>query len=228
MRMHSIYLAPLLLALVACKTTPTVTIDQRAQQLVDRAAKIEPTVTPALVSLAEGLGGEMYKIEHRLKTLKSTKRKLDKEHLEDPSIPIAEMELDDTLRYTMRFEDEPAGHYVESVRKVLQALESQGHTVVRLKNYWPQDDNYSGVNGVMKHPSGMEWELQFHTAMSLKVQKDTRAWYEELRKVDTPLERKRELFDLMTDAWSKVPVPKDVLEPNSLHANEEIRDRDRP
>ncbi len=218
----------LFLALVACKTTQTVTIDERAQQLVDRATANEPSVTPGLVALAEGMGGEMYKIEYRLKSLDSTKRKLRKEHLEDPSVPIADMELDDTLRYTVRFEDEPPGHYVEAVREVLASLEGQGHTVVVLKNYWPPEDNYSGVNSILRHPSGMQWELQFHTAKSLEVQADTRDWYEELRKVDTPLERKRELFDLMTAAWSKVPIPKDVLEPKSLHANEQIRDRERP
>lgn len=219
----------LLVALfVACKTTATVTADERAHQLVERATAIEPTVTPALVALAEAKSGEMYKLEYRLKSFESTKRKLEKEHLDDPSVPYAKMDLDDTLRYTMRFEDDPPGHYVASVKEVLSALEGQGHAVVVLKNYWPPDDNYSGVNSILRHESGLLWELQFHTQKSLEVQADTRDWYEELRNVDTPLERKRELYDLMTAAWSKVPIPKDVLEPHLLHAQEEIRDRDRP
>lgn len=224
--MNTKLLFPFFFAFVACATT--VTLDDRATQLTARAAEAEPAVTTMLVALAEQLGGEMYKLEYRLKSFDSTRRKLNKKLQHDPSRSIAELELDDTLRYTMRFEDQPPGHYVLSVQEVLTELEKHGHDVVRLKNYWPPDDNYSGVNGVLRAPSGLTWELQFHTAKSLEVQSETRDMYEELRKIGTPIERKRALFDAMTEAWSKVPIPERVLVPASLHATEEIRERPRP
>lgn len=220
-------IAPLLfLLLVSCRSS--LTVEDRALQLTERAKKHEPSVTPVLVKLSEELGGEMYKIEYRLKSLKSTTRKLKKELKENPGAPIEKMELDDTLRYTMRFEDEPPGHHVASIQKVLGELEGKGHAVVVLKNYWPPNDNYSGVNSILHHPAGFDWELQFHTKMSLQVQLDTRPQYEEIRKVDTSLERKRELFDQMTEAWSKVPIPEGILEEKNLHEREDIRDRKRP
>ena len=45
---------------------------------------------------------------------------------------------------------------------------------------------------------------------------------------ETPLERKRALFDQMTKAWGRVPIPLRILEPHSLHAAEQIRERPRP
>jgi hypothetical protein len=132
------------------------------------------------------------------------------------------------LRYTMRLEDEPAGHYVEAGREVLRAVEAQGHRVEHLKNYWPRNDNYSGVNCVLRAPGGMKWELQFHTEASLAAAVTTRAWYEEMRRIDTPLARKRELFDEMTRVWNDVEVPKSALRPKAIHERAQILERPRP
>ena len=114
------------------------------------------------------------------------------------------------------------------MQDILQTLEKKGHSVVRIKNYWPADDNYSGLTSVLRTPSGLSWELQFHTSASLKVQKATRPLYEELRRADTPLERKRVLFDEMTKAWNEVPIPLEALQPQNLHARELIKTRERP
>ena len=76
-----------------------------------------------------------------------------------------------------------------SKSQALQQLEQFGYSVVRLKNYWPRNDNYSGVNGVLTTPEGIEWELQFHTSASLNTQDATHAWYEEFRRANTPIER---------------------------------------
>ena len=64
--------------------------------------------------------------------------------------------------------------------------------------------------------------------LSLAAAATTRAWYEELRRSDTPVPRKRQLFDEMTREWNKVSIPQGILEPGALHPHEEIRDRPRP
>ena len=91
--MNTKLLFPFFFAFVACATT--VTLDDRATQLTARAAEAEPAVTTMLVALAEQLGGEMYKLEYRLKSFDSTRRKLNKKLQHDPSRSIAELELDD-------------------------------------------------------------------------------------------------------------------------------------
>ena len=207
---------------------PDATLEARARALLERAREIEPEVTAMLVRIAGEAGGEMVGLEHRFKTLESSLRKMRLILTEDPALTPEEVTIQDALRYTMRVDDEPAGNYVRTVAGTLEALEARGHTVLVVKNYWPDSDNYSGVNTVLQAPSGLPWELQFHTTESYRVQHETRDAYEELRLVSTPLERKRELFDEMTRTWDTVPIPADVLLPQNLHEREEIRDRSRP
>lgn len=200
----------------------------RVAELMARAAADEPAVTERLKGLAAEAGGEMVKLQYRLKTERSATRKLKLKLHARPGALASEITLQDMLRYTMRVDDDPAGRYVETVARTLAQLESEGHEVLKIKNYWPAGDNYSGVNSVLQAPSGLPWELQFHTTDSLKVQSETRPHYEELRREDTDLARKRVLFDEMTARWGKVRIPTDVLEAQNLHAREIIKRRPRP
>lgn len=194
-----------------------------ADQLESAAQANEPAVTAVLQELASTAGAELIGLEHRLKKRPSMLRKI---RLQEG--PVEDIVISDALRYTMRIEDEPEGDHVKTLVDVVAALESKGHRIVKLKNYWPKGDNYSGVNSVLKSPSGLLWELQFHTADSLLVQKATRAAYEELRQASTTVERKRELFDQMSVTWDEVHVPVDILLPQSLHSTEQIILRPRP
>lgn len=198
-----------------------------ASEILSRAAATEPEVTPRLVAVAEKMGGEMYKLEHRLKTRASTERKIRAKMAED-GLALREVVIDDALRYTMKVDDVPPGRHVQAIKAVLDELARMGHAVVRLKNYWPAGDNYSGINGVLEAPNGLLWELQFHTSDSIRTQAETRAMYEELRRVNTPEARKRELFDAMTEKWDAVPIPKGILVVGALHDHAEIIERPRP
>lgn len=210
-------------------STPTPTTDpvvDKAKALVAHATRIEPQVTPLLISLAKAHGGEMVKLEFRLKTLDSTARKIRK--LMSRGRAAADVRIDDALRYTMRVDDDPPGAYVAAAKATLADLEAKGHEVQYVKNYWPEDDNYSGINSVLKDTTGLFWELQFHTTASLAAQHDTRPLYEEMRLVKTPLERKRALFDAATKRWNEVAVPEGVLEKGAIHPNDQVRERPRP
>ena len=219
--------------LLGCATAPTAAdqdaaIHARVRVQMRQAAAAEPAVTAALVRLAQGAGGELVKLEHRLKTEASAVRKVRLQLHETPSAHPEDVTLQDMLRYTMALPDTPPGNYVRAVHEVLAVLEAEGHEVVTIKNYWPTGDNYSGVNSVLKTQDGLPWELQFHTPESLKVQADTRDEYEELRQEGTPEARKRALFDAMTAAWDEVPLPVGVLEQGNLHEREQLRHRPRP
>lgn len=145
-----------------------------------------------------------------------------------PSLPVEDVVITDALRYTLRVEDSPPGLHNRTAAKVLALFEAEGHSVELVKNYWPNGDNYSGVNCVLRTPAGLRWELQFHTAGSLKTNLANRDAYEELRRVNTALERKRDLFDTMSARWARVPIPAGILTPRSLHAREKIIQRPRP
>ena len=203
-------------------------IAARAKFFTDLASDIEPRVTTMLVELAGAMNGEMFKLQYRLKTLKSSIRKIRKYLIEKPELTISTVSIDDALRYTMVFRDVPPGNHTLAVFKTLSTLENAGHKVKRVKNYWPKGDNYSGINSVLVAPEGLEWELQFHTPESVIVQTKTRPLYEEMRKVSTNLGRKRKLFADMSRLWENVPIPEDVLTPHSLHTTEEILARPSP
>lgn len=196
--------------------------------LTQLAERVEPTLTPLLIDLAERRGGEMVKLEFRLKTEASTERKLRAELEEKPQLGLDDVRIDDALRYTMKVDDEPPGHYLEATKATLAALEAKGQHVEYVKNYWPTGDNYSGINAVLRDRSGLFWELQFHTSASFAALVDTRHEYEEFRKVDTPLARRRELFDAMRKRWHEVPLPEGVLVEGAIHEREQIRERERP
>ena len=203
-------------------------IDARADAYIEMAKSLEPSTTALLQGLATRFGGELFKLEYRLKTRKSLLRKIRKYLAENDALTPETVRIDDALRYTFIFPDEPAGNHNEAVHSSLKDLEANGHSVVKVKNYWPRGDGYSGINAVLKGPNGLEWELQFQTPESIDTNAKTRAMYEELRLVDTSMERKRELFDQMTAYWDDVPIPQGVLEPGSLHSTEEIKNRPRP
>lgn len=199
-----------------------------ADQLAARARTAEPAVTPLLERTARRLGGTLIKLEYRLKTKDSILRKIRSKLAADPATTLDAVVIDDTLRYTLQIVDEPAGHHVRAIREVIEALEAVGHQVVRLKNYWPTGDNYSGVNTVLRAADGLLWELQFHTPESVACAARTRELYEELRRTETPAARKRELFEQMTRQWDQVPVPQGMIDPGVMHPAEDIRERSCP
>lgn len=225
-----------ILALVVaagCATAPSpaaqdAAIRGRVRAQMAQAEAAEPAVTELLKALAAKAGGEMVKLEHRLKAEGSAVRKMKLQLHEQPGLQPADVTLQDMLRYTMVLPDTPPGNYTRAVHEVLAVLEAEGHEVVMVKNYWPTGDNYSGVNSVLSTRDGLPWELQFHTPASLEVQAETRDAYEELRLEATPLARKQALFDSMTTAWDAVPVPEGVLEQGNLHSREQIKHRPRP
>ena len=203
-------------------------IEALADDLMKRAAAQEPEVSAILQGVAKSLGGQMAGFEHRLKKKDSTIRKIRTALAKDPDGGLSKVVIDDALRYTLEVEDAPAGNHARAIRAALTALEKAGHKVLKVKNYWPRGDNYSGVNAVIEAPDGLPWELQFHTAASFKVKTDTHELYEEMREDATPVERKRVLYQQLAAPWETVPIPVDMLTPHALHPVEEIIQRPPP
>ena len=203
-------------------------IEKLADDLMARAAHHEPEVSRLLQEIAGKVGGQMAGFEFRLKKRDSLLRKIHTVLAGDPSMQVSGVVINDALRYTLQVEDSPAGKHAKAIRQALTALEAAGHKVVKVKNYWPKGDNYSGVNTVLEAPDGLQWELQFHTAESFRIQHRDHELYEEMRKDDTPVEARRELYKKLAAPWEKVPIPKDMLVPKALHPAEEIIQRPPP
>jgi hypothetical protein len=197
-------------------------IEHRADELVAQATRNEAEASQLLQAIAKRVGGSLAGFESRLKTRASTVRKIRTTLLNHPDRSIAKVDLGDSLRYTLVVDDDPAGRHADAIRATFAALTELGHTVKKVKNYWPCCDNYSGVNTVIVTPDGLSWELQFHTQASYRIKAADHELYEQLRADDTKIEVKRELFNKLAAPWKAVPIPKDMLVPHALHATEEI------
>ncbi|MDF1701397.1 MAG: hypothetical protein P1V36_09605, partial [Planctomycetota bacterium] len=191
-----------------------------------RAPAAEPAVTALLKRLAGEMGGELVGLEHRLKTLPALRSKFTR--LTSDGTDLADVEVYDALRYTLVLTDDPAGAHDRHIGEVLARFEGEGHVVEVVKNYWPGGDTYAGVNVTLRLPSGLPWELQFHTRESYATKDATPAAYESLRSPATTLELRRRLFDKMRAIWDAVRVPAGILEPGSLHARETLKTYARP
>ena len=197
-------------------------IAEYADELLEQAIDAEIWVTPVLQYFTAIRGGEMLGLEFRLKSRESTMRKISSRWDTQTSASPRSVAIRDTLRFTIRFEDEPPGFHNRSIRELLQILEEIGHEVIAVKNYWPPGDAYSGVNTVLKAPNGLLWELQFHTGASFKVKMDTHEAYEISRHPDTALAVKQKINNEVAAAWDDVPIPAGILEQQSLHSVEAI------
>jgi len=199
-----------------------------AEALHQGAKEREPDLTRLLQTLARDHGASLHGLEHRLKSVESLARKIQTDvELGKATLP-ANVVIEDALRYTMLIWDDPRGRYDKVTRTVLRELESRGHQVRLVKNYWPRGDTYAGLNCVLAFADGFHWELQFHTPGSLAAVQEGHDLYEILRLPGTPLTERQRLFDRLTTRWNWVLIPKGILEPKSVHAKEVLRAHKRP
>jgi len=213
-----------LLLASACATTAGAGtgVPARAEQYLLQARDLEPFVTALLREIAERREGDLVGLEHRFKTRKSLERKIAAALVKDPGLRARDVVIDDALRYTVRVGDTPAGHHVRVIREILSAFTSRGHHVVKVKNYWPGGDTYSGVNSILEAPGGLWWELQFHTPLSLATKSRTHPLYDVYRLSTTDPALRRELFAEMAALWFSIPIPAGILRPGALHPRDEV------
>ncbi len=224
MRSHLLVVTLVGLLVSACASAPDAAVDvpSRVGFFLAEARAVEPSVTALLTEITDRRGGDLAGREHRFKTRASLERKIAGMLRDDPALAPDEMVIDDALRYTVRVEDEPAGHHVRVIREVLAALVGRGHRVLEVKNYWPGGDSYSGVNSILRAPGGLLFELQFHTAASFAVKSQTHARYEAYRRPETSAAEKRRLFAEMAAPWFSVPIPAGILRDGALHSQDQI------
>ncbi len=196
-----------------------------AERLHAAAKAIEPRITPVLRALLQrvqgrlhGDGPELHR--HVFKKPASTRRKIDLLQQRFGLSPEqAAARVRDALRYDVVLEHDG---FVAAVQSIMRQLQSQGLKVVRVNNaFTVPDTTYAGLN--MKLLSGAHYfEIQFHTADSLRIKQRTHGLYEKLRRIapssetsshsgqNPPASERESLQQQLRSAAAKVPRPKGI------------------
>lgn len=179
-----------------------------AEALAAKAESQEPQVTQILNDAVTAAGGRMEGLQNRLKKRSTLRDKIVLKSIEkNTSIESQAEAINDALRYTAILEP---GNYIDTAREVLAQLEQQGFSPLVMKNSWPKNDDYSGVNGTLVAPDGSLIELQFHTADSWFTKDDVHDDYEIASNRDgkRTLKEQRDAYARMAARWDDVEQPK--------------------
>jgi SPP1 gp7 family putative phage head morphogenesis protein len=184
--------------------------DAATANLYEESISREMTLTPELIEIQRSLAEQNLEpsfsgLRFRLKQKKSLRRKILDEYGkgEFRTIADAASSLSDAVRYTYVWDQ---GVYVAGVQRTLNALQEKGYGL-RVKNYWQRAD-YKGINVSVTDRTGRNFELQFHTTLSVAVKEDLHALYEKYRVSKNNRER-WDLWNQMTRIASRISNPKD-------------------
>lgn len=182
--------------------------DSLAQQMFEKGQKQEPKLTAVMHELALVHGGRLDGLKHRLKTASSLIRKiLDDVAEKNVSPEAASRGMFDVNRYTIVLPDED---YAATSASAIQDLRKQGN-ILKVKNFWRNAKNpYQGINVQVTTKDGHQYELQFHTEMSVEVKKPLHDIYE-LYRVETDLGQRKALEKKMFREASKIPIPPGIM-----------------
>lgn len=87
--------------------------------------------------------------------------------------------VNDVVRFSLRGPESEL--YGPAVDNVLASLEERGYQVTNLKNFWRSGNRFFGLNCTLVSPGGRTFELQFPTATSYAIGKQTHVPYEVVR-----------------------------------------------
>ena len=170
------------------------------------AKKQDQAITSVAERLAAESGTKLHGIAHRLKTPRSTSRKILKNNVDDgvSYSKVAKEDLADLNRYTFILDEVK---YVDEFTEIMAGFADEGYEVVKVKNYW-DDDLYKGINVNLRALDGRKIEFQFNTKKSQFIKdKWSHKWYEEFREVTTSAARKSELRQKLSEIWLTIDLP---------------------
>ncbi|MBL6277282.1 hypothetical protein JMF97_14060 [Micromonospora fiedleri] len=118
--------------------------------------------------------------QHRVKGAESLARKFRTE-MEPLGYDLGSAldTVNDVVRFSVQGPETEA--YGPAVDAVLSSLEAQGYQVTDLKNFWHPGNRFFGLNCTLTSPTGRTFELQFPTATSYAIGKQTHLPYEVMR-----------------------------------------------
>lgn len=117
-------------------------------------------------------------------------------------------EIRDGIRYTLTFD---SGHYTTSVEIGALMLTNSGYDHIETKPSWAAGE-YKGVNTSWREPSGLIFEVQFHTPESWAAKQETHDAYEKISNPNTPVADVERLREYQREVSERIPMPPGALD----------------
>ncbi|HHG7414666.1 TPA: minor capsid protein [Streptococcus pneumoniae] len=177
-----------------------------SEQLLSKISGVEPKITSDMQRIAGE--NKLAGLEFRKKTVESLSRKIIVDSLvENISLSKAVSKINDALRYTTIFDSDT---FTEEYLKMKQKLIAEGYKIVKVKNTWPVDGPYKGVNTVVEK-DGINFEMQYHTQESFDLKNGSlHELYEKYRDTNTSDLERMKLFKEMLDLSNGLEIPKNI------------------
>jgi hypothetical protein len=181
--------------------------NQRVEEACDRIADRERNiVSPAMLEIeAQDPTRTLAGFDRRLKDHERIKEKVfDRIEEKNRSPEEVVFIIPDLIRYTLQYEQ---SRYTQGVWADLVRMKDCGFELMKLKNFW-SDDQYKGINSQWCHPeTGQRFEVQFHTRISFEAKGITHEAYKRLRSGKPEEFEKIVLKALQQEVSGKVPIP---------------------
>ena len=142
----------------------------------DNPAEYEPDKIPER--------GELYGFQHRLKTEPKVQQKIEREIADGKAKTreAAARELEDTIRFTVHYDEDDYGGQTQRTIDALRAREEVAGVQVKNRYAAPKEGNpYRGVHAIVTREDGLRYEVQFHTPRTQQVKDTMHSLYEEAR-----------------------------------------------
>ena len=173
----------------------------KAIDVYNEAEEQEPNITVALKGIENKTDAKLRGLENKLKNPDRIYQKL----IEDPDKKVR-----DALRYTFELDE---GKYVSEYKRIIALLDKEGYTLNEVKNYWKDTENpYNGINTNVFTNGKYEFEIQYHTAESLRINEQMHKLYEKSRTLNKDSVEAIKLQDAMTNLSKNILKPKGIDE----------------
>ena len=183
--------------------------EARVQAYWRAVQPFEARLTEQIADLADLVGARLQGLEHRVKGLDSLNRKVVAQGLSQPGASLQQLlaQQGDTLRYTFVLAER---RYTAGVRQVAEQLDRADVALTGLSNTW-SGGRYRAVNTTWTQvPSGLRFELQFHTPATWRATVLTHPWYATFRLPDTPMQTKAILESRIAAEYAAAATPRRV------------------
>lgn len=191
-------------------TVPSDALVAKLAQDVHARAVAHADVITADIQEHLATGAELIGLENRVKTESSLARKIRQDSINKQiTAEAAASDIFDSVRFT---QVSHADRMTADCNRTLNGLRGDGYQVVQVKNTWQNTvgNPYQGVNVKLRHQSGLQVEMQFHTPESFEVKTELHGLYDQ-QKVAVPGSAEwAKINDQMLASSGGLTVPTDV------------------